>query len=251
MPEAIPVIGPIVGGLFGMGASENAADAQVGAANAAAGVQRQMFNQTQENLSPFMNTGKFALSDLEYLLGMGMGRGDFLSAYPEKFGSLARPFSMSDFQASPGYQFNLQEGQKAIEKAARRSGKAYAPSTLQEIGRFSQGVASNEFNNERNAFRNFQNDLFNRVSGVSGSGQNAAANLGAFAGQAGNAIGNSITGAGNAAAAGMVGGANALSGGLAGAYNNYLTDRILREAQRPTYTGGGSDPYQGWMEWGD
>lgn len=248
------IIGGVASGLlsgaFGSDAAGDAADAQVSSANIAAGVQRDMFNQTQANLSPYMRAGGVALQDLEYLLGTGMGRGDwsqwaggdstvpggdFLSGYAKNFGILSRPFTQADFTASPGYQFNLQEGQNAINKAARASGKAYAPTTLQDLSRFSQGLASNEWNNERNAFRNFQNDLFNRVSGLSGSGQNAAANLGAFAGQAGNQISNAIMGAGNAQAAGIMGSANAMTGGVASAYNNYMANQFLQSAQRPSY----------------
>lgn len=248
MPQALPFIGAaasVAGAVGGKDASEDAANAQVGASDRSVQLQREMFNQTQANLSPYMRSGGYALQDLEYLLGTGMGRGDYISADPSKFGILSRPFSHTDFQASPGYQFNLQQGLDAINKQARKSGKAYAPATLQDVARYSQGLASNEWNNERNAFRNFQNDMFNRISGASGSGQNAAANLGGFAGQAGNAISNAIMGGGNAQAAGIVGGANALSSGLSNAYNSVLTGQMLRQAQTPTYTGPGYTPPTG------
>ena len=52
-------IGKAVGGFIGDITGTNAAaDAQVNAANQSAALQKQMFDQTQKNLNPYMNSVK-------------------------------------------------------------------------------------------------------------------------------------------------------------------------------------------------
>lgn len=152
-----------------------------------------------------------------------------------EFGSLLKPFGMEDFQESPAYQFNLQQGMEAINKSAAAKGKYYAPATLQDIGKYSQGLASNEFQNAFNNYNTGQNNIYGRLSGVSQQGQNAAAQTGAFGQNAANQIGENTMGAGNAQAAGMVGAANAIGGGVGDAYNAYLMSQVLGQRQNPTY----------------
>jgi hypothetical protein len=142
---------------------------------------------------------------------------------------LAKSFSLSDFNASPAYQFNLQEGQKAIDKAANARGNYYAPQTLQDISKFSQGVASGEFQNAFSNYNTNQNNLFNRLNTLSASGQNAAANLGGISTQVGGQVGSNMIGAGNALAAGQVGQANAYAGALGGLGNAWLMQQILNQ----------------------
>lgn len=224
-------IASVAGGVMGAGAAKDAAQTQSEAADRALALQSSQFNQTQENLRPYMAAGTAALDPLRY--GLGIGGSPMNTGVGQ--GQLTKPFTLADFKESPAYQFNLQEGEKALMNAARKSGKAYAPATLQDIGKYSQGVASNEFQNAFNNFRTTQSDIYGRLSGTAGAGQNAAANLGTNATNfAGNA-GNLITSQGAAQAAGGVGAANALSGGLSNAYNAYLLNQILSQNQQSSY----------------
>jgi hypothetical protein len=170
-------------------------------------------------------------------------RQQFMSQFPDfanenrsdpRFGMLTRPFGMQDFQESPAYQFNLQQGQKAIEKAAASRGMFYAPQTLQDISKFSQGMASNEFQNSLGNFYGFQDRLFNRLYSMSGSGQNAANQMGAFGSNAAGQMGDAITGGAAARAAGGVGAANAISGGVGMGTNAFLMNQFLQGNQRPS-----------------
>jgi hypothetical protein len=156
-------------------------------------------------------------------------------------GSLLKPFSLADFQESPAYQFNLEQGEKAINKGASARGMYYAPQTLQDLGRYSQGVASNEFQNAYSNYNTNMNNIWNRLYALSGTGQNAAAQTGAYGANMANQVGANMIGAGNAGAAGVVGAANAIGGGIGDAYNNYLLSQVLAQNQRPNY--GGSVPY--------
>jgi hypothetical protein len=212
---AVAIGGSALLGYFG---SQNAANIQAGSANQATQTQQNMFNQTQANLKPYMGQGTQSLAQLGQQFGSASSPGN-------------QPFGLQQFQASPAYQFNLQQGQQAIDKAANAKGNLYAPQTLQDISTYSQGVASNEFQNAYSNYNNTQNQIFSRLSGIAGSGQNAAANLGAFSGQVGGQIGSNQIGAGNAQAAGQVGGINAVTG-AAGQFSNYaLMQQILGQGQ--------------------
>jgi hypothetical protein len=169
---------------------------------------------------------------------------------------LLKPFGLSDFQQSPAYQFNLQEGQKAIDKAAAARGNYYAPQTLQDISKFSQGLASDEFQNAFSNYNTNQNNVFSRLNQLTAGGQNAAANLGGISAGVGQSVGGNTIGAGNALAAGQIGQANAISGGLSGLGNNALLYALLNNQgggglggqqgiYSPNVYGGNSGPLQG------
>ncbi len=203
--------------------SQKAADTQAGAAGAASQVQQGMFNQTQANLQPWMQGGQVALSELNNRLGLS---GDPNSG---NFGQLTHQFGLSDFQQSPAYQFNLEQGKAAIDKASASRGKFYNPSTLQDIAKYSQGLASNEYQNAFSNYNTNMGNIYNRLSGISGAGQNAAANLGGFSGTLAGQLGSNITGAGNAQAAGQVGVGNAITGGIANYQNAQLMQQMLAQ----------------------
>lgn len=240
--------------LLGAGASIYGANKQAGAAGDASAAQLGMFGQTQQNLAPWMQGGSAALSDLEGLLGItpgtpgtpGTPAHGFLNRVPGTSGTpgtaagfdpnapLVKPFSLQDFQQSPAYQFNLEQGMNAINKGANARGNYYAPQTLQDLGKFAQGTASNEFQNAFSNYNTNQNNIFSRLQTLSGQGANAAANLGGFSAQTAGQIGQNITGAGNAQAAGIVGGANAIGGGIGDYYNYQLMNKLISQ-QNPLY----------------
>jgi hypothetical protein len=286
--------GAILGSsLLGADAAEDAADIQAKGADKSLRLQERMFDETQNNLSPWMGAGRVSLSELNRLIGLGGSGGaqefddrtkgsnlsrdqfdaaaylrqnpdvaaarvdpwkhymeygrfedrtfgrtpDSVQAAPQTnlpAGYLTKPFSMQDFQESPAYQFNLQQGQKAIENAAAKNKTLYAPATLQDIGRFSQGLASNEF---QNAFSNYNtnlNNIWSRLYAMSGSGQNAAAQLGGFGTTVAGQMGDTITSGAASQAAGRVGAANAISGGVGTGVNAYLMNQFLQGSQAPS-----------------
>ena len=210
-------IGAVVGAAIGGLSSMSAADKQAKAAREAGGVSLAQYKQQREDLTPYREAGTVALSDLQRRM-------------PE----LLQPFGQQQFQESPAYQFNLQQGQKAIEKAAAKRGTFYAPQTLQDIGRYSQGVASNEF---QNAFSNYQTNMGNiwsRLYGLTGVGQSAANQTGAFGAGAANTQAGLITDAGAARAAGIVGAGNAVTGAYGDYRNQQTIDAILARNQAPS-----------------
>lgn len=228
----------VVGGV----AANSAANKQAGAAGQASQVEQNMFNQTQGNLQDWMNSGRQANYTLQNLLGLKTGSVD---AGFDQNAPLSKAFSLQDFQASPAYNFNLEQGMNAINKGAAARGNLYAPQTLQDLGKFTQGTASNEFQNAFSNYNTNQNNIFSRLQTLSGQGANAATNLGGFGAQTAGQIGGNIIGAGNANAAGIVGGANAINSGVGSYYNQQLMQQILAQQQQPTYAPGGNFSNQG------
>lgn len=212
----------LLSGVMGASASESAANTQAAAADSASQLQQQQYQQTRSDLMPWQQAGQVGLNQLTGML-------------PQ----FTQPFGMQQFQESPAYQFNLEQGKKAIDKAAASRGMYYAPSTLQDIAKFSQGMASNEFQNSFNNYNTNLNNIWSRLYGLSGTGQNAAAQTGGFGQNMATNVGQNIMGAGNAQAAGTVGAANAISSALGQGTNAYLMNQILQQNQAPIgYTGG-------------
>jgi hypothetical protein len=182
-----------------------------------------MFNTTQANLQPWMGAGNMALGQIGQQFGTPNSPGN-------------QPFGPQQFQASPAYQFNLQQGQMAIDKAANARGNYYAPQTLQDISKFSQGTASNEFQNAFNNYNTSQSNIFSRLNQISSGGQNAAANLGGISAGVGAQVGGNQIGAGNALASGQIGQANAVNTGLGNIGNMAIMNQLLQQQQtNPIY----------------
>lgn len=216
--------------ILGYVGSQQASKRQADSAGQASQVEQNMFNTTQGNLNPWITQGQQSLGQIGQQFGSVDSPGN-------------KPFTLADFQASPAYNFNLEQGMNAINKGASARGNLYAPQTLQDLGKFAQGTASNEFQNAFSNYNTNQNNIFSRLQTLSGQGANAAANLGGFGAQTAGQIGGNIIGAGNATAAGIVGGANAINSGVGSYYNNQLMQQILAQQQQPTYgvnAGGGA-----------
>ena len=216
--------GAVVGGLISGQASKSAAATQAGATEQAAQLQAQQYGQTRQDLLPYMQTGQVGLGQIT----------------DPRF---SRPFTMADYQQSPAYQFNLQQGTQALNKAAAARNMYYAPQTLQDITKYSQGMASNEF---QNAFSNYQTDLQNqwaRMLGLSQLGQTSAAKVGDIGATTAGAIGGNITSGAAATAAGQMGMANAINQAIGGGTNALLFEQMLQQNQQPMFGGVGASPY--------
>jgi len=136
-------------------------------------------------------------------------------------------------QLDPGYQFRMQEGQKALERSASARGTLNTGGTMKAAQAYGQGLASQEYGNvynraigeyqqAYNIFENNQAGRFNRLASLAGMGQTAAGQLNSAAGAYGANAGNLMMGQGNALAAGQVGAANAWNEGLGNAANTAM-----------------------------
>lgn len=106
------------------------------------------------------------------------------------FGSLAKPFSMANYQADPGYAFRLSEGMRGLEQSAAARGGLLSGNTLKGIQQYGQGLASQEYQNAYDRYQNNQTLKFNRLASLAGIGQTATNTLGQagqnYASNAGN-----------------------------------------------------------------
>ena len=194
-------------GYFG---SQSAANTEVGAANNATNTQLQMFGQEQKNLAPDMQAGTSVLPELE---------------------SAANPGAFN-FQADPGYQFDVQQGQAAIQRSGAASG--FGSGTLASLGAYTTGMASNEYNNAYQRYQESINNNYNRLLGVAQLGASAAGGTNQAAMNAGTNISNNTMSAGNAMAAGTVAGTNAISGAINSGVNAYTLSNFLAKQQPQT-----------------
>jgi hypothetical protein len=127
-----------------------------------------MYEEGVARQQPFYQAGVNALPG--YLQGIGQD------------GELVRGFSQADYQADPGYAFRLSEGQKALDRQAAARGGMISGSALKAAQRFGQDMASQEFGNAYNRFRDTQGLRRNALAGVVGFAPTAAGSM-ATAGQ--------------------------------------------------------------------
>ena len=214
----------IGGGLIAAKGAKKAARAQERAAQSAERTQREMFERQIALQEPFRQAGMTAQQQIMQLLGIG---GD---ASAEGYGSLARSFGQSDFEADPGYAFRQAEGMRALERSAAARGGLMSGNTMRGIQRFGQDLASQEYQNAFNRFQIERTARLNPLQSLMGSGQSAANVMTGATGQAASNIGQMQLGAGQARASGYIGQANALAGAL-GQIGGFATDYPMYQAQ--------------------
>lgn len=206
-------------GLLGASAASSGASAQANAANRAAELSNEQYQQTRQDLAPYRAAGVNALGKLE-------GMADYT------------PFGMQQFQQDPGYAFRLSEGQKGLDRQAAARGGLISGGALKAAQRYGQEMGSQEYTNAFNRYQTERNARLNPLQSLAGVGQTATNQLGQFGAQNAGAMGNYMTGAAAAGAAGQMGAANAMTSGL-GTYINYNQGNNLVNALRGG--GGGAD----------
>lgn len=175
----------------------------------AAATQQQMFNTINSQEQPFMQAGYGATSKLGDLLGTSGNAG------ATGYGSLTSNFTPQDFlnNQDPGYQFQLQTGGQALRNADTPGVGSLSGAALKDLMSFNQNMASTGYQNAFNRFQTQQNNVFGRLSGIAGLGQNAASNTGTAGTSLGTGIGQAQAAAAGSQAGGIVGATNALGGG--------------------------------------
>lgn len=167
-------LGSHVGTLIESSATHHASEQESRAADAANAARQQALSQIQGYEHPFLQTGQQASTQLATLLGLPSG--DKTSG---QFGALNQTFTPQDLQNEPGYQFQLQEGLRALQARDAAQGTLGAAGStptaaLRNATSYAQGLAGTTYQNAWDRFMAQQNALYNRLSGVSGAGQGAA-----------------------------------------------------------------------------
>jgi len=194
------------------------------------------------NLGESRQTGQAAQGSTSYVVnGQTFGTREeaqsYLDGLPQQGGTQYQGVNLPDpnldlstsaFEASPGYQFRLDEGNKALERMASARGMRFSGAAAKDAMRFGQGIGSQEYGNfvgretdQFNRSYGVGQDKLNALRGLSGVGQTATqAQI-----QAGNnyasGTSNNLFNMGQAQAQGAIGTGNAISGGINSLSNIY------------------------------
>jgi len=226
----------LLSGLLGANASNKAAQIQSNAANNASQLTANMFNIQNQQQQPYRTTGYGALNTINSLMPGNYVQYD-ANGNPTTAGTgsgyLTNQFNASDLNAqlSPGYAFQLQQGQNANLNAANALGGRVGGNALQGLQNYTQGLAQTNY---QNAFQNYQNqrqNIYNTLAGIAGIGQTSQQQTGNLAQNAATTQGQLGVGGASALAAGQVGQANAYTGAATGVANNLLLASLLGQNQ--------------------
>jgi hypothetical protein len=206
-------------------ATNKSTDMQLTAARENNQLIRDMYNQGREDTAPWREAGSNALKTLVSKIGAGAG----------------------DYTKSPGYDFRLSEGNKALERSAAAKGNVLGGGTLKALTRYGQDYATQDYDN---FLRRYYESL-TPLQSLAGVGQSTASQTAAGGASAANAmanvnkdtanqISNNQLLAGQAKAAGTINMTNAVGGSMGSGVNNALL--AYRQWQNPGYQQYPSDP---------
>lgn len=191
-----------------------------------------MYDTTRSDYAPWRAAGGTALTALMNLYGLtppaaaastGTGRslgygsdgrfswGEGTNAPVTPAASTAPVGPYGGLLTSPGYQFRLDEGIKAIDRSASARGLVRSGATAKAVQRYGEGLASSEYDG-----------YASRLAQLAGFGQSATAGTAAAGSSAAQGIGAAQIAAGNARASSYLNTASSINTGLnniVGAYS--------------------------------
>jgi hypothetical protein len=205
----------LAGAAISGAASSGAAGTEAGAANTANAYQYNEFEQEQANEQPWLQSGEANLATLN-----------------ADMPSLTANFTDADFQQSPGYQFQLQQGEQAMQRSAAAKGLLNSVGTQQNLNNYAQGTANQDYQQALQNYMSQNQNRYNMLSGMAGMGQTAVAGINQAGQTATNAMSANTIGAANASAAGQVGVANSITSGIGQGINAYQSNNLLAQLQQ-------------------
>jgi len=182
-------------------AARKASKAQKQGAKDATQAELEMYYQGREDLAPWREGGTWALGELREKIAAGPG----------------------EYTESPGYQFRVGEGVKAMERGAAARGNVLSGAQQKGLTRFGQDYATQDYDN---FLRRYYQSLTPYQS-MAGQGQTTAGQTAQMGMQAGQGIGQNYLAAGQARASGYINQANIASGAVTSGAENYLLYNYL------------------------
>lgn len=221
----------------GAGAMSAAGSAMGGSANAsankkAAAIQAQQYAETKAALEqgkkealgyiePYAGVGQNALNELAYGMGLATPTADYKSAnipqgglanygldqYKQDVGYTPMVTTLEELQATPGYQFQLEQGLQGVNRSAAARGGLLSGANLKAINDYAQGQAAtgyqaawqraqdayaNAFGRNQQKFQNLQT-MANNGQSAAGMQGNAALSVGQGLAGASSNYGNNMS----------------------------------------------------------
>ena len=259
--------GSVAGAAIQASATKEAAKLAVNSANRSADMVQGRYDTTRGDFTPYRDLGGQAANMLSDKLGDLTGTDSYYQqSLREHMPQMPSAMTQADLEATPGYQFTLSQGLKAVQNSASARGLGVSGAAMKGAADYATGLSNQtyaqRFANQQSLFGNqqtrygniegqFANDqgmrqnAFNRLSAVTGIGQSSAAQTGAMGLQAANAAGGFLTSGASAAGGGLIAGGNAMSGGFNGisnGINSYLNQNRLYGNNDGSVYGGGNVP---------
>lgn len=214
----------------GVTAANKAAEAQLNAADKADANLRAGYEDARELQQPYLQGGAQDYGRLRDLVASGAFD---VSGAEYSPGPSFRPEGFN-LEADPGYQFRMEQGTNAVQRAASARNGGLGGSTLKELTRFGQGLGSDEadraygrFDRDRTAFdtdRAFRYgafaDNYARRSGEASNRFGRLAGLAEVGPRTANSLGNQRLGLSGTLGDLSLQSGNARAAGIATGYNN-------------------------------
>ena len=163
MPFA--VAGAAIGAGVSASGASSAANAAQNQAEAQLAWQKQIYNQAQGNMNPYINFGQANLPNYQAALsgyGGAMDQyGNTINQFSNAIPSMTTPYGMSQYQqsplytpmvnnlaelqATPGYQMQLQQGLQAINNSAAAQGGLLSGANEMALNNYAQNQAATGF----------------------------------------------------------------------------------------------------------
>lgn len=208
----------VASSVIGSNAAGDAASTQAASTDRAADLQYKQWRESVDLQKPWLTAGETALNRLS--AGMAPG------------GEFATPFSKTNWQTDPGYQFRLGEGLKALDRQAAARGGLISGAALKAATRYGQDYGSGEYQNAFNRYYTERENMMRPLQSLAGVGQTASQQIAGSGERMASNVGDLMTSGAAARASGYVGTANALTGGL-NTYLNYQQGQNMLNALRP------------------
>jgi hypothetical protein len=151
----IPIGAQLLGSYLQNDSVNDAKSGAQTATNTATALQERMYDQTRKDNELRRYIGDNALLNLNNLAGYD-----------------PTP-NAEDVLKTPGYQFGLDQGRKAIQGQAAARGGLYSGNALKELTKFGTDYGTSKWQDARNNMTADLGNRWNRISGLAGIGQAA------------------------------------------------------------------------------
>lgn len=205
-------VASIAGGVIASSGAKSAANTAAKAAADSNALSKAMYDQTRSDLLPYQATGQKNLADLQ-----------------SQMSSLSAPFSMTqaNLEQTPGYQFTMSQGLKAVNNAMGARGLLNSGAVMKGAANYATGLADSTYMDQFNMDQTQKQNTYNRLMGMAQLGENAAAQTGAYGTQTAANVAQTNTSTAQMIGNAQMSGANSIASGFQGVGNTLMANQLL------------------------